>query len=258
MAATRIEWGPHLREEIAKEIANNLRTCGLADSFTKHDMMRAFREIMPTVVPVDKQRNIQGPSHVPWLPELVEKALQQFPPESSQDDSLGIILDTLTQLESQLSESLRHQATQTTIIETLQRNVEQMGSEIVELRQIIIKKRQRALEKPKKIQEFSAPSPIQTNGSRYRVMVAGIEMGDQRELINKSMNGFPYPIDIRFDDANRGVKQIGWFDELIIMHWVPRQWVQKAQHTYPGKTHLATGIKNAIDLLHKIGRRCQK
>lgn len=266
---SRIRWEEPLRQQLANETATTLQTWGVtAEDFTTKRMMQAFRAAMNAILTEDQRRPISGPSVVPWLEEMVRIRLTSPPPEPSQDiptDTTDLILDTLTSLEQKLNDFIH---TQTETTQALVNAITNVGGNVRELGETILKARKRAAERQaqrdreKAIRLASVPvatplPPPLPAVKPLRVTVAGIERGDQKRHIENAVMGFPN-VQVTFDDTNRGVSQIPYCDELIVMHWVPARWQNTALHLFAGRTHIANGIKKAIDLIHRIGQQHSK
>jgi hypothetical protein len=259
-----IIWKYHQRLALAKKTASKLKEWGQDENFSNKDMMAAFRLAMPLVLEEDEIRLIQGPKQVPWLYEMVRDELIRMPELSpspappSVDLANDLILDTFTSFEKKLDECLALQRAHTTLITNLLDALEGLEIEVTNLTETIMRRKAKRAEQLNAVslppEAESEPLPPPDHPS-LRVTVAGFLRGDQKQRIERAIEGFHYNMKLTFDDGHRGPSQIAKFDQIIMLESIGRTWRQTASHKYPHQTHVAKGINQTIELLHKFGNR---
>lgn len=210
----RVSWMPHEQDEIAAKVADVLGK----PEFSTSEMMVALRQVNATLG--DRKRVIRGPSQFPWLRKKVIEKLSHvinltIPVVVEQDEN-----DLTHRVDVMFSELTRMRTRIGVLERRIRKILRRRNSEIPEHRPTTIK-----------------------------FAVAGIERGDQETQIKNRLKGFPN-IKLEFiNTRHRPPASITSFTYMIIMKWVSAKWALEAQRTYPGKTIVATGIVNAVDII---------
>lgn len=250
----RIQWNDETRQKLAEATASLIKQWGRQGDYNSKILIKALREVMPTILPTHEQKEIGGPSRIPWFTPMVRSYLGFT--EEKQKNSDELILDVLTSIEDKMNNFIIQQKIHDELIHALVDMIKGLSGEINHLNKLIIRKRN----SEKAATPIVTPKPVTVlpnTRTRIAITIAGIIRGEQKSYIENAMKGFNYNIRITFDDTTRGPSQIPKFDHLIVMHWVSKKWGSTAMHLFPGKTHHASGIKHAIDLIHILCRRQQ-